>query len=470
MSQIIPVILCGGSGERLWPLSTEAFPKQFQKFIGNNTLFQDTIKRVSSINKNPMIITNTNHKFIVNNQLKEAGISSSKILVEPEGKNTAPAILSAAILISKINPLNLLLITPSDHYIPNHKYFCDLAINQSKKILPGQIACFGIKPTRPETNYGYLKINNTKNDIINVEAFIEKPNLENAQKIFSNNNYLWNSGIFMARAEDLINIFKKTEPNLYDLVLRSLKNHVCKENYIYIDENTWRKIEPKSFDFAIMEKVQQIVCSSFGEQWSDLGNFDQIFEIHKRDEEKNLLVGHSIQKNCRDTVIWSSNENHLIVGVGLENISVISSNDATIIKNLKNTSDTREIVNHLKNKNSIETTSFNVEFRPWGWFKTISKNEYAHVKILHVHPKGILSLQSHKYRSENWVVVKGTATVTVNEKKFILEEKQSVFIKQGDIHRLQNNSSNDLEIIEVQTGTYFGEDDIVRYDDLYGRL
>jgi mannose-1-phosphate guanylyltransferase / mannose-6-phosphate isomerase len=471
MQQITPVILCGGSGSRLWPLSRKSYPKQFVPLAGNKTLFQNSSERLTGKQfKNPVIVTNSDYRFIVTEQLQEIGIDPGAILIEPERRNTAPAILAAALFEYRKNPDAVLVVAPSDHIINNIHAF-QLAIEEAYKVaLDGQLVTFGIKPTHPETGYGYLELSKiSTTQAVPLKAFVEKPNLIHAKKMYHSENFLWNSGIFLFQAKDIINAFQKYSPSDLSAIKSSLVNSVNDLGFCRLNHDDWIKTENISIDYAIMEKSDNLSVVPFHAGWSDLGGWDAVWRENISNTNNTVTSGNTTAINCENSLIRSEDEAIEVVGIGLKNIIAIAMKDAVLVADMSKSQDVKKAVNILTEKKAAQATRFPKDHRPWGWFESLTINDKFQVKKIHVHPGASLSLQSHKYRAEHWIVVSGTAEVTINDEVNQVSENQSVYIPLGAIHRMKNPGKKSMELIEVQTGTYFGEDDIIRYDDIYSR-
>jgi len=472
MQQITPVILCGGSGSRLWPLSRKSYPKQFVPLVGDKTLFQSSSERLTGPQfKNPIIVTNSDYRFIVTEQLQEIGIDPGAILIEPEGRNTAPAILAAALYEYRENPDAIIVIAPSDHVIKDINAF-QLAIREAYKVaLDGQLVTFGIKPTHPETGYGYLELSkNTTTQAVALKAFVEKPDLTNAKKMYQSENFLWNSGIFLFQARDIIEAFKKYSPSDLDAVNLSLTNSINDLGFCRLNLTDWVKAENISIDYAIMEKSNNLSVVPFSAGWSDLGGWDAVWRENMSNANGVNTSNNATAIDCENSLIRSEDDSIEVVGIGLKNIIAVAMKDAVLVADMSKSQDVKKAVDILKEKKASQATQFPKDHRPWGWFESLTLDEKFQVKKIHVHPGASLSLQSHKYRAEHWIVVSGEAEVTIDKEVKIVSENQSVFIPLGAIHRMRNPGENPMELIEVQTGTYFGEDDILRYDDIYSRL
>ena len=471
MQQITPVILCGGSGSRLWPLSRKSYPKQFVPLVGDKTLFQNSSERLTGTQfKNPVIVTNSDYRFIVTEQLQEIGIDPGSILIEPEGRNTAPAILAAALFEYRINPDAILVVAPSDHVINDVNAF-QLAIEEAYKVaLDGQLVTFGIKPTHPETGYGYLELSKiSTTQAVPLKAFVEKPDLTNAEKMFHSENFLWNSGIFLFQAKDIIEAFKKYSPSDLDAVNLSLTNSINDLGFCRLNLTDWVKTENISIDYAIMEKSDNLSVVPFSAGWSDLGGWDAVWRENVLKSNGVKTSNNATAIDCENSLIRSEDDSIEVVGIGLKNIITIAMKDAVLVADMSKSQDVKKAVDILKEKEASQATHFPKDHRPWGWFESLTIDKKFQVKKIHVRPGASLSLQSHKYRAEHWIVVSGEAEVTIDSEVKVINENQSVYIPLGAIHRMRNPGKKPMELIEVQTGTYFGEDDIFRYDDVYSR-
>jgi mannose-1-phosphate guanylyltransferase / mannose-6-phosphate isomerase len=471
MKQITPVILCGGSGSRLWPLSRKSYPKQFVPLVGNKTLFQNSTERLTGPQfKNPVIVTNSDYRFIVTEQLQEIGIDPGAILIEPEGRNTAPAILAAALFEYQIDPDAILIIAPSDHVINDVNAF-QLAIDEAYKVaLDGQLVTFGIKPTHPETGYGYLELSKiTTTQAVPLKAFVEKPDTTSAEKMIQSENFLWNSGIFLFQAKDIVEAFKKYSPSDLNAVNLSLTNSINDLGFCRLNLTDWVKTKNISIDYAIMEKSNNLSVVPFSAGWSDLGGWDAVWRENLSKTNGVKTSNNVTAIDCKNSLIRSEDDSIEVVGIGLESIITIAMKDAVLVADMTKSQDVKKAVDVLKEKKASQATHFPKDHRPWGWFESLTIDKKFQVKKIHVHPGASLSLQSHKYRSEHWIVVSGVAEVLINDEMEIIHENQSVYIPLGATHRMKNPGEEPMELIEVQTGTYFGEDDIFRYDDIYSR-
>ena len=469
--QIIPVILSGGSGTRLWPLSRREHPKQYLPLAGDNTMLQETILRLSGLNNltDPIIVCNADHRFLVSEQCQQIGVENLKILLEPVGRNTAPAIAAAALQSLKASDDAVLLVLSADHVIQDIDAFHEAINIASNQAQAGKLAIFGIVPTDTNTGYGYIKIpKDNIDDAYKVEEFFEKPDLETAQTYLEQGNYLWNSGMFMFKADILIDELTAHSPNIVKLVSDAVNNARQDLDFIRLDKQAFESSPSDSIDYALMEKSDNVVVVPLDAGWSDVGSWPAMYDIGAKDSSGNVLKGDVIAKDITNTYIYASHR--MVTAVGVDNLVVIDTPDATFIASHDKAHEVKSIVKSLQKKGRYEAQSNRKVYRPWGWYDSIEAGEHFQVKRLHVKPGAKLSLQMHHKRSEHWVVVSGTATATNGEEILILTEGESTYIPIGVTHSLENKTNEQLEIIEVQSGTYLGEDDIVRFEDIYGRV
>lgn len=471
---IYPVILCGGSGTRLWPLSRKSYPKQFSRLTGDESLFQASAKRLSGEGyANPIILTNADFRFIVGEQLTEIGVDPAAIIIEPEGKNTAPAILAAALWLSEKDPEASMLVAPSDHVVPDTAAF-RTAINAGKSACDdGDLITFGIQPNRAETGYGYLELAD-KNLAASqtpqkLKQFIEKPDFARATEMLEAGNYLWNAGIFLFSVKSIVDAFATHAPKLHEPCKRAVDEAKSDLGFLRLAPEPWTELENVSIDYAVMEHAQNLSVVPFNGSWSDLGGWDAVWRESNADENGVVISGETNAIDCTNSILRSENENLEMVGIGLKNIIAIAMPDAVLVADMSRAQDVKLAVSALKSKGAKQAEQFPRDHRPWGWFETLSLGERFQVKRIMVHPGAALSLQSHVHRSEHWIIVAGSAKVTVGDDVKLMTENQSVYIPVGDKHRLKNAGKVDLHLIEVQTGSYLGEDDIVRYEDIYKR-
>ena len=471
---IIPTLLAGGTGTRLWPLSRKSYPKQFSSIFDDKTLFQQTLTRLSSSDhlnfEKPIVLTNSDFRFIVVEQMQQLGSEPDLIIIEPIPKNTAPAILAASIQAFKKDKDAVLLVAPSDHIIPNKSAFHKAISIGLDSVMSGKLVNFGIKPTHAETGYGYLEPKTISFDsAVEVVNFKEKPSKTTAKKYLAEEKYYWNAGIFLFKAGDMIDAFKLYDNQMFFDVENALKNSYRDLNFLRLDPLIWGKCENISIDYDIFEKADNLVAVLFEDNWSDLGDWVSVWRQMKPDEDGVALSSNAHSINCKNTLLRSEAKNQEIVGIGLDNIIAVAMPDAVLIANKDNSQDVKKAVLELKSKNLQQAEQLPKDHRPWGWFESIALSERFQVKKIFVNPGAALSLQSHHHRSEHWIVVEGTAQVTIGEKVSLVGEGESVFVPMGEIHRMENPGKLPMILIEVQTGSYLGEDDIIRYEDLYSR-
>lgn len=473
-SFIVPLILCGGSGTRLWPLSRESFPKQFLSIKKDDeySLLQKTIKRILSLNNlsKPILVCNEEHRFIVAEQMREINIDDFIILLEPFGRNTAPAITLAALKSLELEDDPTLLVLSSDHEIKNIQKFLTIVDMGRKFTEMNKLVTFGVVPKSPETGYGYIKATKPFGDKLegfNIECFIEKPDKETAQMFIKDNRYTWNSGMFMFKAKEIIKEINEFSPE----ILLSCKNTISKSildlDFQRLDKVSFEKCPNISIDIAVMERTSRGIVIPLDVGWSDVGSWEVVWETSNKDLEGNYKEGAIVLENTKNSYFRS--ENRLIVGIDLNDLIVVETRDAILISDKKSSQKVKKIVNDLKKKKIPEGKTHTKVFRPWGHYISVAEANTWQVKLIMVKPGGKLSLQMHHHRSEHWVVVNGTARVEVDNKVEVLSENQSVYIPLGSKHRLSNPGKISLTLIEVQSGSYLGEDDIVRIEDFYGR-
>ena len=468
---IIPIILSGGSGSRLWPLSRNQYPKQYLPLSSDKTMLQETILRLNGLNNiaNPIIICNREHRFLVAEQCQQIDIENPTIILEPVGRNTAPAIAVGALQSFKNTEDSVLLILSADHVIQNVEAFHQAIKLASQKAQDGKIVTFGITPTHSNTAYGYIKVlKGLDNGIQVVEKYDEKPNLETAQSYIKQGNYFWNSGMFMFKASTLIDELNTHTPEIITTVNEALKNARQDVNFIHLEKLAFETSPSISIDHALMEKSDNVIVVPLDAGWNDVGSWSTLYDISEKDSNGNVLKGDVITKGTTNTYVYASN--HMITTIGLDNIIVIDTPDATLIAKKDRVNEVKSIVKSLQVKGRYEANSNLKVYRPWGWYDSIEMGEYFQVKKLHVNPWGKLSLQMHYKRAEHWVIISGTATVTNGDNVYTLEEGQSTYIPIETKHSLENKNNEKLEIIEVQSGSYLGEDDIIRFEDNYGRV
>ncbi len=475
-SSTIPIILCGGFGSRLWPLSRNTYPKQFLSLNphNNKTLLQKTLLRLEGLENisKPIVICNEENRFVVAEQMREINIKPLNILLEPFGRNTAPAItLGALVSLEKENDPNLLVLA-ADHEISNKKNFHKSIKEGFKYSQKGRLVTFGIKPTYPETGYGYIetyeKTKLKNGNCYEIKSFSEKPDIQTARQFLKYGNYLWNSGMFTFKAKKILEELKKNCPDIVDKCKNSLKTAQNDLDFQRIGRGHFNECPNLSIDSAVMEKTDNGSVVTLEAGWSDIGSWEALWKISQKDKNNNFKSGNIILKDTKNSYFHSSER--LLVGLGLEDIIAIETSDAVLVTKKRESQKVKEIVRILESKNIIEGKEHKKIYRPWGYHISLVEDNNWKVKIIMVKPGEKLSLQKHKYRAEHWVVVKGKATVQIELEEFLLNSNQSIFIPVGSKHRLINNESNALVLIEVQTGSYIKEDDIERFEDNYGRV
>tara|TARA_A100001388_G_C28765544_1_gene500504 strand:- start:1167 stop:2603 length:1437 start_codon:yes stop_codon:yes gene_type:complete len=471
---LIPIILCGGSGSRLWPLSRDSYPKQYLSLdSGNFTLLQQTEQRLIGLDnlENPIIVCNNDHRFIVAEQMREININPLSILLEPVGKNTAPAITIAALNALETFKDPTLIVLSSDHKINNKANFHKAIKVGLKHAEKSKLVTFGVVPDSPQTGYGYIKAGKFFSSDINqggdIAEFIEKPNFEKAKILFKNKKYTWNSGIFLFKAKTFLSEIERFCPSLLENCKLSLNKSKFDLDFRRLDKESFYKCDNISVDIAIMEKTKKGVVIPLDAGWSDIGSWKSVWETSEKNLDGNVIRGNVIIKNSKNSYIRS--EHRLVVGIGLEDLIVTETNDALLIINKDKSQEVKDIVSDLKERKIPEGQKHKKIYRPWGNYQSIIDDKNWQVKLIEVKPNQALSLQMHHYRSEHWIVVKGIAKVEIDNKVIYLNENESTYIPQKSKHRLSNPKDKILTIIEVQIGTYLGEDDIIRFEDKYGR-
>lgn len=459
------IILAGGSGSRLWPLSRDEYPKQLLSLDSNESLLQKTFKRLCKFSKASDIVTVTNIKHYSNIKLQLNKIDSSNIVIgEPFGKNTAPAIASTLqYFIQQSCSEDIVLIVPSDHLIKDTVAFAQTVKEGKKLAEQGYIVTFGIKPTYPETGYGYIKTEKPLSVGYKVEKFVEKPNLETAQKYLDSGKYYWNGGIFMGKISTFLNEFKTYTPDIYKYL-----NELDFSKSTQIDYSIYEKMQSISIDYAIMEKSDKIVLVELQSDWNDLGSWQSLYNVKKKDENGNVITGKVITNNVQNSFIYSQKE--VVAVSSLKNVILVETEDAIMACDMNNSQDVKTLYEKLKLKESDTTKLHKTVFRPWGYYTCLNSGEGYLTKTICVMPHHKLSLQSHEHRSEHWIVLEGQAVVIKGDREYKIYAGDSIDIPLGARHSLQNHSDQELKIIEVQKGDYISEDDITRYQDSYGRV
>lgn len=478
---VVPVILCGGSGTRLWPLSRVGFPKQFLALYGEETLFQQSVRRVNNLTnsdinlKKILVVTNEEHRFLALEQLREIKNFSAKLLLEPIGRDSAPAVTIAALEAIQDGDDPVLVVTPADQIVDDISEFKNVLQKAIKLANTGEIVILGITPSRPETAYGYIQRGSERGifEEYCVTRFVEKPDLETARKYISTNDYLWNSGVLILKANVWLQALKKFRSDILLAAEKAWSHKQFDNCFVRPNNELFAKIPSESIDFAILEKCPgsdiPISMLPLNVGWSDLGAWDAVWAAAEADVYGNVKQGDVIiEANTNNTYVHASSR--LVGVVGVSNLVIIETADAVLVVDKKETQQVKKIIKRLDDENRREKNLHRKVYRPWGWYDTIDEDSHFKVKRIHVNPGATLSLQKHQHRSEHWVIVKGIAEVTNGNQISRLVENQSTFIPKGEIHRLKNLGNTILEIIEVQTGEHLDELDIVRFEDNYGRV
>lgn len=465
---MIPVILSGGSGTRLWPYSRSLHPKQFLPLASELTMLQETLGRLkgSITQEKPVIVCNNDHRFMVAEQTRLLDIHPAAIILEPAARNTAPAVALAALQATAAGADPVLLILPADHVIANRDAFHGAIIAAERAAQAGKLVTFGIVPTQPETGYGYIRAQG-KDEVMPVQQFVEKPDLATAQRYVDSGEYYWNSGMFAFRASVYLSELGKFAPEMLAACQAAMHKATRDLDFIRVDESAFAASPDNSIDYAVMEKTDKAVVIPMDAEWSDVGSWLALWEISVKDDAGNACRGDVLVHDSRDNYIQSDRK--LIATVGIDNLIIVETDDAILVASKDKVQDVKSVVSKLKADERQETQLHRKVYRPWGYYDSIDSGERFQVKRIVVNPGQKLSLQMHHHRAEHWIVVSGTALVTRGEDEIMLAENQSTYIPLGVKHRLENPGTIPLEIIEIQSGSYLGEDDIVRYEDTYGR-
>ncbi|MDO4699755.1 MAG: mannose-1-phosphate guanylyltransferase/mannose-6-phosphate isomerase [Moraxella sp.] len=465
-----PIIIAGGTGSRLWPISREMFPKQFQRLYGDKTMLQATIERLQGLDcLPPIVICNENHRFIVAEQLRQIGQLNHNIILEPIGKNTAPAIALAAFFASQNGDNPNLLILPADHVILNKEAF-QVAIKQAlSHVEHGKLVTFGIVPQSPETGYGYIQCGEKLADTaFKVSQFVEKPDHATAQGYLDSGNYLWNSGMFAFKAKRYLAELQQHRADIYDICQKATTNWQTDLDFVRIDKEIFQTCPEDSIDYAVMEKTADAVVVPMDAGWNDVGSWSSLWQVSAKDEQGNAKAGDVLCIDSQNNYIFA--ETGLVAAVGVQDCIIVQTKDAVLVTNQDKAQDVKLLVKQLQQDGRSETSLHREVYRPWGKYDSIDNGNRYQVKRITVKPNEKLSVQMHHHRAEHWIVVSGTAKVSVDGKETLLTENQSVYIPLGAVHFLENPGKIPLELIEVQVGSYLGEDDIVRFENRYGRV
>lgn len=477
---ITPVILCGGSGTRLWPLSRNEHPKQFLQLVGERTMLQQTVDRLTALPRvaPPIYICNAAHRFLVADQIRECSIEPGRIILEPTPRNTAPAVSIAAMEATAYGEDAFLLVLPADHHIDNTEAFCDAVALAYEGAAAGSLMTFGVVPTRPETGYGYIARGEpllrqhaggkpVTQGIYRVQRFVEKPDPVTADQYVRAGTYLWNSGMFLFRASRLLEELRVHAPLIHDACKKAYEQAEIDNGNVTLSETLFTAVPEDSIDYAVMEQTTAAGVVSLDAGWNDVGSWASLLEVNQQDENNNVAIGDVIFSDVSDSYIRS--ESRMVAVVGVKDHVIVETADAVLVAPRARAQEVKQLVADLRTNKRAEADTHRRVMRPWGWYETIDQGDCYQVKRLTVKPGASLSLQKHQYRAEHWVVVKGIASIVRGEETFELKPNESTYIPKRTLHRLANFGEQQLEVIEVQSGDYLGEDDIERYDDRYGR-
>ncbi len=474
---IQPVILCGGAGTRLWPLSRAGFPKQFLSLTGDESLFQQAAQRLSNLKSHTiqvaplLIVTGEEHRFLASEQLREAGVELGAALLEPVGRNTAPALTLAALAATEVGHDPILVVTPADQAVTHPSAFTSAMQHAITEAATGSIVILGVTPDRAETGYGYIKAAISSTWPLVVERFVEKPDATTAQTYLDEGGYYWNAGMFVLRASVWLKALNEFRPDICQATQDAWDKRSIDAAFVRPGKVEFSAISSESIDYAVMERCPgspfAIKMTPLDAGWNDLGAWDAVWNVLNKDAEGNAHFGDVLTTDTRNTLVYATSR--LVSLVGIQNLVVVETPDAVLIADKSRSQDVKQIVNDLNMSRREEHTLHRKVHRPWGWYDSIDDGHRFKVKRIQVKPKASLSLQKHHHRAEHWIVVKGTAEITIGDKTLLLTENQSTYIPLGEVHRLANPGTIPLEIIEVQSGSYLGEDDIVRLEDTYGR-
>lgn len=466
---IVPVVLCGGSGTRLWPLSRQHYPKQFLQLVDDRSLLQNTVLRLAEDYADPIVVTGESHRFLTAEQLREVDVTPASLIIEPEPKNTAPAIAAAAIEAERLfGKEALLLVLPADHVIETAAQLQQAVTVAAGLAADDYLVTFGIEPTQAATGYGYIQRGEPIRDhVFSIQQFVEKPDAERAQAYVDAGGYSWNSGMFLFKASVYLAALQSFEPDMANAVQQAVTAGQRDLDFFRLDATAFSNCKDDSIDYAVMERTERAAVLPVDFGWSDVGSWASVAEVRDKDDNGNTLIGDVAASDARNNLVLS--DSRLVTLLGVQDMVVIDTADALLVADKAAAENIKQIVGELKQQQRSEVTSHRKVYRPWGSYESIDMGPRFQVKHIVVKPGSKLSLQMHHHRAEHWIIVKGTARVTRGEDSFILSEDQSTYIELGQLHRLENPGRVDLELIEVQTGSYLGEDDIERFEDDYGR-
>ena len=466
---LTPVLLCGGVGSRLWPVSREAHPKQFLPLAGELSMLQETLQRTSGLEETaPLVVCNEEHRFMVAEQLRQIDLQAGALILEPQGRNTAPAVALAALQAIASDPEALLLVLPADHLIQDVEAFVEAVGKALPLARQGRLMTFGVVPASPETGYGYIKCGTAlEADLFDLERFVEKPDVATAQSYLDTGGYLWNSGMFLLRAATYLEQLGEHAPEILACCQQAMTGASSDMDFVRPDAQAFDQCPSDSIDYAVMEKTAAGGVVSLDCGWSDVGAWSALWDVAQRDSDGNVCQGDVMLDNCRESYFRS--ESRLVAATGVDNLVVVETADAVLVADRARVQDVKRIVNRLKAEERSEAALHRRVYRPWGCYESLITAERFQVKRIVVNPGQTLSLQMHHHRAEHWIIVHGTAEVTCEDRVFMLGEDESTYIPLGHKHRLTNPGRIPLELIEVQSGAYLGEDDIVRFEDVYGR-
>ncbi|WP_250624180.1 mannose-1-phosphate guanylyltransferase/mannose-6-phosphate isomerase [Pinirhizobacter soli] len=468
---LIPLILSGGSGTRLWPVSRKNLPKQFLSIVGDGTLFQQTVARASALGdaQAPIVVASDDHRFLAAEQLMESGIGGATIILEPIARNTAPAIALGAMQAIEKHPDAILLVLPADHLIGDESQFREAVENALPRARDGWLVTFGIRPDRPETGFGYIRQGESLGDgAFKVDRFVEKPDEATAQSYLDEGDYAWNSGMFLFKASRYLEELREHAPAMLEAVRKAHASANKDLDFIRVDADLFAQVPDNSIDYAVMEKTRRAAVLPCSCDWSDIGSWSALWLAGNRDADGNLIEGDAITVDATNSLL-RSHDRHLIAAVGVSDLMIITTPDATLVAHRDAAQDVKRVVDQLKSSGRTEHSLHRKVHRPWGSYDSLETGDRFQVKRIVVKPGAALSLQRHQHRAEHWIVVSGIAEVTCDERVFTLHENESTFIPRGSVHRLRNTGTDPVELIEVQSGGYLGEDDIERLEDVYGR-